>query len=253
MSDKLEALSQPVMWAIEYATASSIEGEYIYSLRAKKLLNPGDALYSQEYVTSLLAALEEANSKNYLADMLEWRGKAEAAGRREDHLKADVAVLGKQIAHQKICLDNEIKSNAWAFNRIREIEQQLASLPADWSKDSSLATWFPLSAAALEEKDQRIKELEGDVRFERLRLNETEIAALIQRADAAEQREGNLKSDVDVLSARNAELEQRLQQPIKLPDIRSEDYHESGWFQHMKYYRAVVRSIQVLELKVEGE
>lgn len=42
--------------------------------------------------------------------------------------------------------------------------------------------------AALEEKDQRIKELEGDVRFERLRLNEAEIAALIQRAEAAEQR-----------------------------------------------------------------
>ncbi|WMT13388.1 hypothetical protein [Serratia fonticola] len=52
--------------------------------------------------------------------------------------------------------------------------------------------------AALEEKDKRIKELEGDVRFERLRLNETEIAALINRADSAEQ---------------------RLQQPIKLPKI----------------------------------
>lgn len=50
-----------------------------------------------------------------------------------------------------------------------------------------------------------------------------------------------------------AELQQRLQQPIKLPDIRSEDYHETGWFQHMKYYRDVVRSIQVLEFKVEGE
>lgn len=77
--------------------------------------------------------------------------------------------------------------------------------------------------------------------------------AQITRANAAEQREGYLKASVDVLSAKNAELEQRLQQPIKLPDIRSEDYHESGWFQHMKYYRAVVRSIQVLELKVEGE
>ncbi len=42
--------------------------------------------------------------------------------------------------------------------------------------------------AALEEKDQRIAELEGDVRFERLRLNEAEIAALIKRADSAEQR-----------------------------------------------------------------
>ncbi|MFV8935839.1 hypothetical protein ABQ348_28945, partial [Serratia fonticola] len=58
---------------------------------------------------------------------------------------------------------------------------------------------------------------------------------------------------IQAIRSRSEAAERRLQQPIKLPDIRSEDYHESGWFQHMKYYRDVVRSIQVLELKVEGE
>ena len=43
-----------------------------------------------------------------------------------------------------------------------------------------------------------------------------------QKLAAAEQREEHLKATVDVLSAKNAELQQRLQQPIKLPDLRKE-------------------------------
>ncbi len=35
----------------------------------------------------------------------------------------------------------------------------LAALPADWSKDSSLATWFPLTAQQLERQEQEIREL----------------------------------------------------------------------------------------------
>lgn len=133
--------------------------------------------------------------------------------------------------------------------------------------------------AALEEKDQELDK-EGDILID----TQESMREWKLRANAAEQREEHLKATVDVLSAKNAELERansaqndhinqqqdrvdtlekkndelgkhigKLEKPIKLPDIRSEDYHESGWFQHMKYYRDVVRSIQVLELKVEGE
>ncbi|MDX7490211.1 hypothetical protein [Serratia marcescens] len=48
-------------------------------------------LYSQEYVSALLAELEAKD---------------------------------KKIAHQKICFDNESSSNAWAFNRIRELTER---------------------------------------------------------------------------------------------------------------------------------
>ncbi|MFT2796082.1 hypothetical protein [Serratia sp. N21D137] len=87
MTDKLEALSQPVGYFIEWQDAETGEKEWCECSKQN-----GAPLYSQEYVTALLAALEEKD---------------------------------KQIAHQKICLDNEIKSNAWAFNRIRELEQRL--------------------------------------------------------------------------------------------------------------------------------
>ncbi|WP_447880999.1 hypothetical protein [Serratia fonticola] len=148
MSDKLEALSQPIG-----LVTNQLDGAVI--VESDQLL-PGDNVYSQEYVTALLAALERSTKNEHaLGGLLD-----EMTRRRDSHAN---------------------------------------------------------------------------------------------RANAAEQREEHLKATVDVLSAKNAELQQRLQQPIKLPDIRSEDYHESGWFQHMKYYRDVVRSIQVLELKVEGE
>jgi hypothetical protein len=46
---------------------------------------------------------------------------------------------------------------------IEEMAQKLLSLPADWQEDSSLETWFPLTAEELkrtkEEKNQLIKEL----------------------------------------------------------------------------------------------
>ena len=149
--------------------------------------------------------------------------------------------------------------------------------------------------AALEEKDQRIKELEGDVRFERLRLNEAEIAALIKRADSAEQREEHLKADTAVMGQRianQAELaeqlgksldeanktaqgwmersetaeqqlsrtnsmlsesiaalkaaEQRLQQPIKLPDC---DDYDATW----QYQDACEEKLRGIGFKVEGE
>ncbi|MDY7607936.1 ead/Ea22-like family protein [Serratia marcescens] len=53
----------------------------------------------------------------------------------------------------------------------------------------------------------------------------------------------NMQKNADSLSERIDELEAKLATPVRLPDIRSDDYHETGWFQHMKYYRDVERSI----------
>jgi hypothetical protein len=89
-------------------------------------------------VLELLAALEEANSKNYLADMLEWRRKAE------------------------------------------EVDKRMVT------------------------QNRHVCELFDEAKM------------LRDRAEASGRREEHLKATVDVLSAKNAELEQRLQQPIKL-------------------------------------
>lgn len=55
-------------------------------------------------------------------------------------------------------------------NLIQEIEESLAAqkaiimaLPADWSKDNSLETWFPLTAQQLAQKEQEIRELRAQV------------------------------------------------------------------------------------------
>ncbi|WJM80546.1 hypothetical protein [Pectobacterium brasiliense] len=45
--------------------------------------------------------------------------------------------------------------------RVAELEAQLASLPADWSKDSSLETWFPLSAEHIDRLEAQLAERRG--------------------------------------------------------------------------------------------
>ncbi|CAI1036889.1 hypothetical protein [Serratia fonticola] len=141
MSDKLEALSQPVG-----LVTNQLDGAVI--VESDQLL-PGDNVYSQEYVTALLAALEEAN-------------------KRAERLNG--------------MIDNSMRAT-----------------------------------------------------------------------NAAEQREGHLKATVDVLSAKNAELEQRLQQPIKLPNKNDDEFWFGSTFQVAKFDRAVERAILAAGFKVEGE
>jgi len=43
------------------------------------------------------------------------------------------------------CLANAVK-------KIAELQDKLDSLPADWQKDSSLETWFPLTAEELKRR-----------------------------------------------------------------------------------------------------
>lgn len=48
-----------------------------------------------------------------------------------------------------------------AFTELKALRAQLASLPADWSKDSSLETWFPLSAEHIARLEAQLAELRG--------------------------------------------------------------------------------------------
>lgn len=79
----------------------------------------------------------------------------------------------------------------------------------------------------------------------------TQRIAELERANQSQDDHINQQQDrIDSLEKKNGDLgrslgaaEKRLATPVRLPDIRSDDYHETGWFQHMKYYRDVERSI----------
>lgn len=66
MTDKLEALSQPIAWTDAEELAQMNAGTYADMFNGKHI-QTGDgqwiALYSQEYVTALLAALEEKDQR----------------------------------------------------------------------------------------------------------------------------------------------------------------------------------------------
>lgn len=85
---------------------------------------------------------------------------------------------------------------------------EYASLPTYDAWEELKAVVAPL-LVALEEKDQELDK-EGDILID----TQESMREWRQRANAAEQLEVHLKAAVDVLSAKNAELQQRLQQPI---------------------------------------
>lgn len=91
--------------------------------------------------------------------------------------------------------------------------------------------------AELEAKDKRIEELEECV----AELSELETQVKVWESAATKH------------LARAEEAEKRLATPVRLPDIRSDDYHETGCFQHMKYYRDVERSILAAGFAVGDE
>lgn len=60
--------------------------------------------------------------------------------------------------------------------RIRELEAKLERLPANWSEDSSLETWFPFSA-------QEIGQLEAQMSVvEKIRKEREAVAALVSKS-----------------------------------------------------------------------
>ncbi|EPC5388237.1 hypothetical protein AB6864_24605 [Serratia proteamaculans] len=123
--------------------------------------------------------------------------------------------------------------------------------------------------AELEAKDKRIAAQDDHInqqqdRIESLEKKNGELGKalgaaekqLVYSKDAIATWERKAISNFDEcanMSQRIAELEQRLATPVRLPDIRSDDYHETGWFQHMKYYRDVEQSLRAAGLAVGDE
>lgn len=144
MTDKLEALSQPAAYQVKGCLCHTIEEAEIY-------VGQPEPLYSQEYVTALLAALEEKgqsiaelNVKLFDQSILfdAAISRAEASGRREEHLKATVDVLSAKNAELErektniamLCADTCAK----AKQKNDELEQRLQQpikLPERYSVD----------------------------------------------------------------------------------------------------------------------
>ncbi len=93
----------------------------------------------------------------------------------------------------------------------------------------------------LEAKDKCIEALE--------RINQAQDDHINQQQDRID----SLEKTNAGLGQRLGAAEKRLATPVRLPDIRSDDYHETGWFQHMKYYRDVERSLRAAGFTVEGD
>lgn len=164
MTDKLEALSQPVVWtnqqsdeAIKRLMTGLCMQENIMLYQALKQLE-------NEIVQSAWAAMENSNQR---------------------------------IAMKKL-------EALEAVERVHVITPEIFG-------DVVRADDYDALLAALEEKGQRIAELNVKLFDQSILLD-----AAISRAEASGRREEHLKATVDVLSAKNAELQQRLQQPIKL-------------------------------------
>jgi len=58
--------------------------------------------------------------------------------------------------------------------RITTVEQYLKTLPANWHEDSSLATWFPITAEEIKRLRARIAELEKALREVREHVRDLE-------------------------------------------------------------------------------
>ncbi|HAU5712379.1 hypothetical protein ABNU44_08560 [Serratia marcescens] len=124
------------------------------------------------------------------------------------------------------------------MDKFNYLKEQLAAALATWQQTNGGKTtvgWMhaanPEAIAAL------LAELEA-VKAENALFRETGDY-LIQAAYSAQERA--------------TAAEAKLATPVRLPDIRSDDYHETGWFQHMKYYRDVERSILAAGFAVGGE
>ncbi|MFV8869578.1 hypothetical protein [Serratia fonticola] len=136
MSDKLEALSQPVGF-ISKCAAEMLEDGETSSIRPYFDVQGSKPLYSQEYVTALLAALERSTKNEHalgglLDEMTRRRdsqaNRANAAEQREEHLKATVDVLSAKNAEieQQLSRTNSMLSESIAA--LKAAEEQIEQL-----------------------------------------------------------------------------------------------------------------------------
>ncbi|HEJ1075721.1 TPA: hypothetical protein SLP25_004484 [Serratia marcescens] len=235
-------LSKPVAWDFPGSKEESRQLGYDFELDDEQKVNCSP-LYSQEYVSALLAELEASKKSNAFLkeqlaqlanfnpdwDMLEacresWREVAAALKEAEAKLEAK----DKRIAE----LD---AIRADASQVFKEIGNELGCNPDNESIMMAI-------------DDLKATQMTGT------------LAMIIKRAEEMERILEGVTPEMIAggwtakgISDYAKSLEAKLATPVRLPDIRSDDYHETGWFQHMKYYRDVERSILAAGFAVGGE
>lgn len=202
---------------------------------------------ASQAIGELLAALEEKDQsiaelnvklfdQSILLDAA--ISRAEASGRREDHLKATVDVLSAKNAELETGHGEAAKQiNSWrnlAKQNIAEREKDIAAL--DVARQQLANAEHQLHLADLANFNLRASR---KAQFRKRREAEQRLALV------REQRDNELRT--------NAELEQRLQQPIKLPNKNDDEFWFGSTFQVEKFDRAVERAIIAAGFKFKGE
>ncbi|WP_447875834.1 hypothetical protein [Serratia fonticola] len=102
MSDKLEALSQPVAWVLGTPSCKHLTADKEYADWYLEHGSTASSLYSKEYVTALLTALklEQEQSAYYERHMWHFHGLAESETKRAD------------AAEQRLSIKSRIASEA---------------------------------------------------------------------------------------------------------------------------------------------
>ncbi|EQA8945307.1 hypothetical protein ACX9QK_003788 [Serratia marcescens] len=222
MDNKLSELSKPVAWSDERRNicTNTIKERGLNSKYRQDYEKYSTPLYSQEYVSALLEEIGVrersliSNCVDYEYDLIKMKRRAEAAEQRVAELEA-------------------IRANASQV--FKEIGTQLGCNP---DNESIMMAIDELKAT----------QVTGP------------LALIIKRAEEMERILEGITPEMIAggwtakgISDYAKSLEAKLATPVRLPDIRSDDYHETGWFQHMKYYRDAERSILAAGFAVGGE
>ncbi|HEJ7902336.1 TPA: hypothetical protein SMI06_001750 [Serratia marcescens] len=157
MDNKLSELSKPVAQIYYDEHDSSVMR--IGWFRSNEPKNP-EPLYSQEYVSALLAELEAKDERIGELEVIatEYAGKFQKAQDANKHLiimsnddKKRIAELEAKNAQLKKELHNEGAANAHAYERIRELEKRLATpvrLPTQENYDDPLSAHLAINDSA---------------------------------------------------------------------------------------------------------
>ncbi|WP_422121296.1 hypothetical protein [Pectobacterium brasiliense] len=84
-------------------------------------------------------------------------------------IKSRIEALKNTHAQNKNAIASTHLADAKALEELLSLRAQLANLPADWSKDSSLETWFPLSAEHIARLEAQLAELRGQATLKKFR------------------------------------------------------------------------------------
>lgn len=250
MTDKLEALSQPVAWIIGEESIEDFKRGY------ETFVVRGDVdsteetmkLYSEGFVTALLAALEEKDKKEawlkeQLAGLANFNPDWDMLHATQESIREHIALIKEKDAALNLEKEQSAyyERNMWYFHGLAESENQRAEAAekesqqwssiaeaaaqddTDWNKLTDinnelickLANAVIAQVTRAEAAEQRIAELER----EKIALN-CVINAESNRADATEQRLELVREQRDNELRRNAELEARNKELERDPTIK---------------------------------